>query len=50
MRTEFINLFAEINATELENLSREIKETVATQMHRRKHKTCFYSSQPVEYS
>lgn len=26
MRTEFINLFAEINARELENLTREIKE------------------------
>ena len=33
MRTEFINLFAEINATELENLTREIKETVATEIH-----------------
>ena len=28
MRTEFINLFAEINARELENLTREIKEVV----------------------
>ena len=33
MRTEFINLFAEINANELENLTREIKETIATGMH-----------------
>ena len=29
MRTEFINLFAELNATELENLTRETKETLA---------------------
>lgn len=30
MRTEFINLFAEINAKELENLTREIKEVVSS--------------------
>lgn len=30
MRTEFINLFAEINAKELENLTREIKEVIPT--------------------
>ena len=29
MRTEFINLFADINAKELENVTREIKEVVA---------------------
>ena len=29
MRTEFISLFAELNASELENLTREVKETVA---------------------
>ncbi len=29
MRTEFISLFAELNAMELENLTRETKETVA---------------------
>ncbi len=29
MRTEFISLFAELNAMELQNLTREIKETVA---------------------
>ena len=28
MRTEFINLFADINARELENLTREIKEVI----------------------
>lgn len=31
MRTEFINLFAELNASELEQLTRETKETVATE-------------------
>lgn len=29
MRTEFINLFAEINAQELEKLTKEVHETVA---------------------
>ena len=33
MRTEFISLFAELNALELENLTREVKETVATEAH-----------------
>jgi hypothetical protein len=41
MRTEFINLFAEINATELENLTREIKETVAIEMHVENEKPVF---------
>ena len=29
MRTEFINLFAVLNAQELENLTKEVRETVA---------------------
>ena len=29
MRTEFINLFAELNAQELESLTKEVRETVA---------------------
>jgi len=33
MRTEFIKLFAELNATELENLTREVKETIAAPVH-----------------
>jgi hypothetical protein len=41
MRNEFINLFAEINATELENLTREIKETVATEVHVQNTKPAF---------
>jgi hypothetical protein len=33
MRTEFIKLFAELNASELETLTMEIKETIATPVH-----------------
>ena len=33
MRTEFIKLFAELNATELENLTRVVKETTTTRIH-----------------
>ena len=33
MRTEFINLFAELNAQELENLTKETRETVAVHNH-----------------
>jgi len=31
MRTEFINLFAELNTRKLENLTKEVYETVAVQ-------------------
>jgi len=33
MRTEFISLFAELNAIELELLTKEVKETVAKDTH-----------------
>jgi len=33
MRTEFIKLFAELNATELENLTRVVKETTTAPTH-----------------
>ena len=33
MRNEFISLFAEINAQELETLTRETKETFATDVY-----------------
>lgn len=33
MRTEFINLFAEINAQELEKITKEVHETVAVHDH-----------------
>ena len=33
MRTEFINLFAELNASELEHLTKEVKETIAKEVH-----------------
>jgi len=33
MRTEFIKLFAELNATELENLTRVVKETTTAPAH-----------------
>ena len=41
MRTEFINLFAEINAAELEMLTREVKETRAMDVHVENTKTAF---------
>jgi hypothetical protein len=33
MRTEFIKLFAELNAAELENLTRVVKETTTAPTH-----------------
>ncbi|HEX5152105.1 MAG TPA: hypothetical protein VFW07_11710 [Parafilimonas sp.] len=33
MRTEFIKLFAELNASELENLTRIVKETTTAPTH-----------------
>ena len=44
MRTEFINLFAEINAEELEMLTREVKETSATDIHVENAKPAFTAS------
>ena len=44
MRTEFINLFAELNASELENLTREVKETVATAVHAENVKPVFIAA------
>lgn len=41
MRTEFISLFAELNAIELELLTKEVKETVANDMHVRNVKPAF---------
>ena len=41
MRTEFISLFAELNATELELLTKEVKETVAKDTHVRNAKLAF---------
>lgn len=41
MRTEFIKMFAEINATELESLTKEVKETVAPVAHAENAKPMF---------
>jgi hypothetical protein len=41
MRTEFIKLFAEINATELESLTKEVKETIAPVAHAENAKPAF---------
>ena len=41
MRTEFIDMFAELNATELEQLTKETKETVATAEHAKNEKPVF---------
>ena len=41
MRTEFISLFAALNAVELENLRKETRETVATQAHIENAKPAF---------
>jgi hypothetical protein len=41
MRTEFINLFAELNAAELEVLTREVKETRAMDAHVENAKPAF---------
>ena len=41
MRTEFINLFAEINAAELEVLTGEVKETSAKDGHGENAKPVF---------
>ena len=41
MRTEFIELFAELNAHELENLTSEIKETIANDSHAKSLKAEF---------
>jgi len=41
MRTEFIKLFAELNATELENLTRVAKETTTAPAHTDPVKTVF---------
>ena len=41
MRTEFINLFAEINAQELEKLTKEVPETVAVHDHAENAKSHF---------
>ena len=41
MRTEFISLFAELNAMELENLTRETRETIAADVHVENKKTAF---------
>ena len=41
MRTEFISLFAELNAIELENLTRETKETVAKHVQVKNAKPVF---------
>jgi hypothetical protein len=44
MRTEFINLFAELNASELENLTRDVKETAATVVHVENAKPVFIAA------
>lgn len=41
MRTEFISLFAELNAEELKNLTSETKETIATDVHPKNVKPVF---------
>ena len=41
MRTEFIKLFAELNAAGLETLSRESRETVGTDAHNDNGKPVF---------
>lgn len=41
MRTEFISLFAELNAMELENLTRETRETIAADVHVEDKKNVF---------
>jgi 16S rRNA G966 N2-methylase RsmD len=41
MRNEFINMFAELNATTLENLTREVKESVAVETHEENTKQVF---------
>jgi len=41
MRNEFINLFAELNASALENLTREVKESVAVTTHEENTKQVF---------
>ena len=41
MRTEFINLFAELNAQELENLTKEVYETVAVHSQTENAKPAF---------
>jgi hypothetical protein len=41
MRTEFISLFAELNAMELEFLTKEVKETVAKDLAAKNVKPAF---------
>jgi hypothetical protein len=41
MRSEFINMFAEINASQLESLTKEVKETVAPVAHAENAKPMF---------
>ncbi|MEP6684372.1 MAG: hypothetical protein ABJA35_13980 [Parafilimonas sp.] len=41
MRTEFISLFAELNAAELKSLTNEVKETIATTVHPEQVKPVF---------
>ena len=41
MSTEFSNLFAELNALEMENLTRDIKETIAGPAHAENAKPVF---------
>ena len=41
MRTEFISLFAELNAAELKSLTKEVKETVAVNVNTEDTKPVF---------
>jgi len=41
MRTEFISLFAELNAKELENLTKEVPETITVHTHAENAKPLF---------
>ena len=41
MRTEFISLFAELNAAELKSLTKEVKETVAVNVNAEHTKPVF---------
>ena len=41
MRNEFISQFAELNATTLENLTRDVKESVAVETHEENTKQVF---------
>ena len=41
MRSEFSNLFAELNASEMENITRDIKETMASPAYAENAKPVF---------